>query len=75
MKQILKIQYQIFILIKKVIILSKNKKKRQRRLFRSTILQPFQFEPEQKITFGNESHQKETKHSHASAFITYWNSI
>ena len=27
--------------------------------FRSTILQPFQFEPEQKKTCGNESHEKE----------------
>ena len=38
--------------------------------FRSTILQPFQFEPEQKKTCGNESHEKETtetKHIHASA--------
>ena len=28
--------------------------------FRSTIFQPFQFEPEQKKTCGNESHEKET---------------
>ena len=35
--------------------------------FCSTILQPFQFEPEQKKTCGNESHEKETKHIHASA--------
>ena len=38
--------------------------------FRSTILQPFQFEPEQKKTCGNESHEKETtetKHIHSSA--------
>ena len=38
--------------------------------FRSTILQPFQFEPEQKKTCGNDSHEKETtetKHIHASA--------
>ena len=34
---------------------------------RSTILQPFQFDPEQKKTCGNESHAKETKHIHASA--------
>ena len=33
----------------------------------STILQPFQFEPEHKITCGNESHEKETKPIHASA--------
>ena len=32
-----------------------------------TILQPFQFEPDQKDTRGNESHEKETKHIHASA--------
>ena len=36
-------------------------------VFRSTIFQPFQFEPEQKKTCGNESHEKETKHNHASA--------
>ena len=35
--------------------------------FHSTILQPFQFEPEQKKTCGNESHEKETKHIHTSA--------
>ena len=34
---------------------------------RSTTLQPFQFEPEQKKTCGNESHEKETKHMHVSA--------
>ena len=28
--------------------------------FRSTVLQPFQLEPEQKQTCGNESHEKET---------------
>ena len=28
---------------------------------------PFQFEPEQKKTCDNESHEKETKHIHASA--------
>ena len=36
-------------------------------VFRSTILQPFQFEPELKIACGNERHEKETKHTHASA--------
>ena len=36
-------------------------------VFRSTILQPFQFETEQKKTCGNESHEKETKHIHTSA--------
>ena len=35
--------------------------------FCSSILQPFQFKPEQKKTCGNESHEKETKHIHASA--------
>ena len=35
--------------------------------FRSTILQPFQFEPEQEKTCGNESHENETKHTDASA--------
>ena len=33
----------------------------------STILQPFQFEPEHKKTCGNESHEKEAKSIHASA--------
>ena len=33
--------------------------------FRSTIFQPFQFEPEQKKRCGNESHEKETKHIHS----------
>ena len=36
-------------------------------VFRSTILQPFQLEPEQKKMCGNENHDKETKHIHASA--------
>ena len=36
-------------------------------VFHSTILQPFQFEPEQKKACGNESHEKESKHIHASA--------
>ena len=35
--------------------------------FRSTILQPFQLEPEQKKACGNEGHEKETKHIHTSA--------
>ena len=35
--------------------------------FRSTIFQPFQFEPEQKKTCGNEDHEKKTKHINASA--------
>ena len=35
--------------------------------FRSAILQPFQFESEQIKKCGNESHEKETKHIHASA--------
>ena len=35
--------------------------------FCSTILQPFQFEPKQKQTCGNESYEKETKHIHVSA--------
>ena len=36
-------------------------------VFRSTIFQPFQFEPEQKKKLcGNESLDKETKHIHAS---------
>ena len=34
--------------------------------FRSTILQPFQFDLEQKRTCDNESHEKETKYIHAS---------
>ena len=35
--------------------------------FHSTILQPFQFEPEQKKTCSNGSHEKKTKHIHTSA--------
>ena len=37
------------------------------KVFRSTIIQPFQFEPEQKKNTCNKSHEKETKHIHASA--------
>ena len=33
----------------------------------SAIFQLFQFEPEHKKTCGNESHEKEAKHIHASA--------
>ena len=33
--------------------------------FPSTILQPFQFNPEQKKQCGNESYEKEIKHIHA----------
>ena len=33
----------------------------------STILQPFQFEPEHKKTCSNESHEKEAKPIHTSA--------
>ena len=40
-------------------------------VFRSTTLQPFQFEPEQKKMCGNDSHEKETKHIHASAAVYY----
>ena len=40
--------------------------------FYSTILQSSQFEPEQKKTGGNESHEKETNHTHASAFDLYY---
>ena len=36
-------------------------------VFRSTIFQSFQFEPEQRKTWGNEGYEKETKHSCASA--------
>ena len=35
--------------------------------FWSTILQLFQFEPEQKKTCVNQGHKKETKHIHSSA--------
>ena len=35
-------------------------------VFHSTILQPIQFEPEQKKNESNKSHEKETKHIHAS---------
>ena len=37
--------------------------------FRSIIFQPFQFEPEQKKTCGNESHEKETEHFYSSAIV------
>ena len=37
------------------------------KVFRSTIFQPFQFGSEQKKTCGNENHETETKHIHASA--------
>ena len=36
------------------------------KVFCSTIFQPFQFEPEQEKTCGNESHERETKLIHAS---------
>ena len=36
-------------------------------VFRATILQSFQFEPELEKTCGNGNHEKETKHFHASA--------
>ena len=36
-------------------------------VFRSTIIQPFQFEFEQRKMWGNESHEKETKQIYASA--------
>ena len=35
--------------------------------FRSTIPQPFLFDPEQKKTYGNERHGKGTQHIHATA--------
>ena len=37
------------------------------KVFRSTILEPFQIKAEQKKKCGNESHEKETKHIYASA--------
>ena len=37
------------------------------KVFRSTVLQPFQFASEQKKKCGNESHKKEAKHIHTSA--------
>ena len=52
-------------LMKKVIILKKMTSDNEN--FRSTIFQSFQFEPEQKKTCVNESHEKETKHIYASA--------
>ena len=39
--------------------------------FHSTIFQPFQFEPEQKKTCRNESHEKETKHITLQLLIYY----
>ena len=43
--------------------------------FRSAVLQPFQFEPEQKKTCGNENHEKKTKHTHASSVDLLHNRI
>ena len=37
------------------------------KVFCSPILQPFQFDPEQKQTCGNDSHEKEIKHIHGPA--------
>ena len=37
------------------------------KLFYSTILLPFQLDPEQKKAWGKESHEKEAKQIHASA--------
>ena len=56
MKETLKIQCQIYIW-----------KLEYNEYFRSTILHPFQLEPEQKRTCDNESHDKKTKHIHTSA--------
>ena len=39
--------------------------------FRSTILQLFQFEPEQKKACGNESHEKETTEAVSSSLIFF----
>ena len=39
--------------------------------FRSTILQLFQFEPEQKKACGNESHEKETTEAVSSSQIFF----
>ena len=39
--------------------------------FRSTILQLSQFEPEQKKTYGNESHEKETREAVSSSKIIF----
>ena len=64
---------QIYILMKQVIILSicenmwQEKQNWKIQVFHSTILQPFQFEPELKKTCGNESQEKETKHIYTSA--------
>ena len=41
------------------------------KVFCCAILQPFQFEPEQKKVCGNEIHEKKTKHScFCCSFIT-----
>ena len=48
-KEILKIRCQIYILMEKVIIL----RKMHIKVFRSTILHPFEFEPDQKKKCGN----------------------
>ena len=52
-------------LMKKVIILKKMQV--TIKTFAPPFFQPFQFEPEQKKTCGNESHEKETKRIYASA--------
>ena len=58
-----------FYLMKKVIISKKIQV--TMKTVRSTIFQPFQFEPEQKKTCGNESHERETKYIYTSAVNLY----
>ena len=64
-KEIVKIQCRIYILMRKVIIL------RKIHVTMKSFAPPFfifiLFEPEQKKTCGNASHEKETKHIQASA--------
>ena len=40
-------------------------------MFRSTILQPFQFDPEQEKTWGNDSQEEETKHIYVQVPVCY----
>ena len=65
-KQILEIRCQIYNLMNKESDYSDENTSDNENLC-STILQTIQFDHERKETCGNESHEKETKHIHASA--------
>ena len=66
-EKILKIRSQIYILTKKVIILREIHVTMNSFVKFFSFLQPFQFEPDQKKAYGNDSHEKEAKHIDASA--------